>query len=88
LGTKGYAAPEQYGTNPTFDERSDIYALGMTLYHLVTGHSPVKTPEEIKPITQWNPNLSQGFEKIILKMTANNPSHRYQNTAELLYDLD
>ncbi|MGF2714573.1 serine/threonine-protein kinase [Bacillus cereus] len=88
LGTKGYAAPEQYGSNPTFDERSDIYALGMTLYHIVTGHSPVKTPEEIKPITQWNPQLSQGLEKIILKMTANSPSHRYQNTAELMYDLD
>ncbi|MEC2463589.1 serine/threonine-protein kinase [Bacillus cereus] len=88
LGTKGYAAPEQYGMNPTFDERTDIYSLGMTLYHIVTGHNPVKTPEEIKPITQWNPSLSKGLEKIILKMTATNPADRYQNTAELMYDLD
>ncbi|PHE64187.1 serine/threonine protein kinase [Bacillus toyonensis] len=88
LGTKGYAAPEQYGSNPWSDERSDIYSLGMTLYHLVTGHNPADSPEEIKPITQWDASLSKGLEKIISKMTKYNPSERYQSTAELIYDLD
>jgi serine/threonine-protein kinase len=87
LGTRGYAAPERYGSNSKFDVRSDIYELGMTLYHLLTGHDPSKSPEEVKPITEWNPNLNKGLEKIINKMTATNPDDRYQSTAELLYDL-
>lgn len=88
LGTKGYAAPERHGKNTPFDARSDIYELGMTLYHLITGHDPSKTPEQVKPVTQWNPSINKGIEKIINKMTELDPNDRYQSTAELLYDLD
>ncbi len=88
LGTIGYAAPEQFGGMGQTDARTDIYCLGATLYHLVTGCSPCEPPYEIKPITQINPNLSSGLEKIILKCTQRNPEDRYQSAAELKYDLE
>lgn len=88
LGTKGYAAPEQYGGHGQTDARTDIYCLGATMYHLLTGHNPSEPPYEMYPIRQWNPNLSAGLEAIILKCTQNNPSDRYQSCAELLYALD
>lgn len=44
LGTRGYAAPEQFGGCGQTDERTDIYCLGATLYHLLTGHNPVIRP--------------------------------------------
>ena len=40
LGTRGYAAPEQFGGHGQTDGRTDIYCLGATIYHLITGHSP------------------------------------------------
>ena len=85
LGTKGYAAPEQFGGKGQTDQRTDIYCLGVTLYHLVTGKNPCEPPYEIYPIRYWNPNLSSGLESIILKCTRINPEERYQSCAELLY---
>lgn len=90
LGTAGYAAPEQYfnsGMGQT-TERTDIYCLGKTLYHLVTGLDPSQPPYEVRPITEINPSLSTGLEKIILKCTKENPEERYRNCAELMYDLE
>lgn len=86
LGTRGYAAPEQYGTAQT-DERTDIYSLGVVLYHVATGHSPNEPPYELLPIRQVDPALSEGLEFIIGKCTRNNPLERYQNTSELKHDL-
>lgn len=88
LGTKGYAAPEQFGGKGQTDARTDIYCLGVTLYHLVTGMNPAEPPYEIKPIRQINPALSSGLEKIILKCTRPDPDERYQSCAELMYALD
>ncbi len=88
LGTKGYAAPEQFGGKGQTDVRTDIYCLGVTLYHLVTGHNPCEPPYELYPIRQWNPNLSGGLERIIQKCTQLNPEDRYQSSAELLYALE
>jgi serine/threonine-protein kinase len=88
LGTVGYAPPEQFGGSQT-DARADIYALGATLYHAVTGHGPAKGQAfVIEPIRKWNPKLSGGLEKIILKCTAPKPENRYQNCLELMYDLE
>lgn len=87
LGTRGYAAPEQYGTHQT-DERSDIYSLGVTLYHLITGKGPDEPPFEIMPVRTLNPNLSEGIEHIILKATKTDPNQRYLNINELLYDFE
>lgn len=87
-GTPGYAAPEQYGRGNLIDARSDIFSLGATLYHLVTGHHPAEPPYEMHPIRHWNPELSERLECIILKCTRISPEDRYQSCAELLYDLE
>lgn len=88
LGTKGYAAPEQFGGKGQTDARTDIYCLGVTMYHLVTGHSPCEPPYEIYPIRYWNPQLDPGLEAVIEKCTQLNPNDRYQSCAELLYALE
>lgn len=88
LGTIGYAAPEQFGGMGQTDARTDIYCLGTTLYHLVTGHNPSEPPYEVKPIREINPALSSGLENIILKCVQKDPNERYQSCAELLYDLE
>lgn len=89
LGTRGYAAPEQFGGRGQTDARTDIYCLGATLYHLITGHSPAEPPYEIKPLSYWNPAFSgSGLEYIIAKCCQQDPVHRYQSCAELMYDLE
>ena len=87
LGTTGYAAPEQFGGKGQTDPRTDIYCLGVTLYHLVTGQNPCEPPYELYPIRHWKPELSAGLESIILKCTQMNPQDRYSSCAELLYAL-
>ncbi len=86
FGTIGYAAPEQFGGKT--DARTDVYCLGATLYHLVTGMDPSAPPYEIRPIRQINPALSSGLEKIIIKCTQREPEKRYQSCAELMYALE
>jgi len=88
LGTRGYAAPEQYGGHGQTDARTDIFCLGATMYHMLTGHNPSEPPYEMYPIRAWNPNLSSGLEAIVTKCTQNNPADRYQSCAELLYALE
>ena len=88
LGTQGYAAPEQYGGHGQTDARTDIYNLGATMYHLLTGHNPSLPPYEMYPIRQWNPSLSSGLEAIVTKCTQRNPNDRYQSCAELMYALE
>ncbi|MBO7450597.1 MAG: serine/threonine protein kinase [Clostridiales bacterium] len=88
-GTRGYAAPEQYksGSN-ILDERTDIYSLGCTMFYLVTGKVPGKAPNACPPVRTINPNLSEGIQYIISKATADDPKDRYQNTDEMLGDLE
>lgn len=87
LGTQGYAAPEQFGGMGQTDARTDIYCLGATMYHLLTGHNPSEPPYEMYPIRQWNSALSSGLEKVVLKCTRKNPADRYQSASELMYAL-
>lgn len=83
LGTQGYAAPEQFGGQGQTDQRTDIYCLGATMYHMLTGHNPSEPPYEMYPITQWNEALSTGLESIILKCTQKNPKDRFYSVKEL-----
>ncbi len=101
IGTAGYGAPEQvdpqvHKTCPV-DTRADIYALGTTLYSLVTGHVPkMRTNEQgrsvvdftMKPIRDWNAQLSDGLQTIIEQATQPSPSQRYQSIADMRYDLE
>lgn len=84
LGTRGYAPPEQYSGQT--DARSDIFALGMTMHHLLTGIDPRKG-DSYAPVRQWNPELSEGIEIIINKCVEPVAENRYQNCEDLLYDL-
>lgn len=89
LGTRGYAAPEQFGRNAHTDARTDIYCLGTTMYHLVTNRRPLIDPPYVMlPIREINPSLSSGLEKIIIKCTQSDPDKRYQSCAELMYALE
>ena len=85
LGTKGYAPPEQYSGQT--DARSDIFALGMTMHHLLTGVDP-RSGDAYAPVRMWNPELSEGIEIIIDKCVQPAAENRYQNCADLLYDLE
>lgn len=88
IGTKGYAAPEQYkGSSNILDVRTDIYSFGATLYYLVTSNVPGKPPKACPPIRQINPLLSEGLEYIISKSTNDDPEQRYQNFLEVKEDL-
>lgn len=90
IGTIGYAAPEQYigsGLGRT-DARTDIYCLGITMYHLLTNVDPCKNLISDKSIRAVNPALSHGLDAIIQKCTQYQPNARYQSCAELMYDLE
>ena len=92
LGTRGYAPPEAFveGQKTQTDPRSDIYTLGVTLFHLVTGHSPMEyvTQPNLPPIRSINPALSPAFESTIIKATNWNPAERQQSCDELRYELE
>lgn len=84
LGTRGYAAPEQYREDGQSDARTDIYCLGVMLFQLLTGENP----HELRPIRDIKPELSSGLEAIIQKCTEVKKEDRYQSAAELLYAIE
>jgi eukaryotic-like serine/threonine-protein kinase len=84
--TPGYAPPEQYGKGKT-DARTDIYALGATLYHLITGAEPLESVqrlsgESMPTAQQVNTHVPPGLSQSIERSLALDPAHRYQNVAE------
>lgn len=88
LGTKGYAAPEQKRKGNVCDLRSDIYAMGKTMYYMLSGINPNLVPEDKqRPIREVDSSISIGLEKIIMKCCQPNPKDRYQSCEELMYDL-
>ena len=88
LGTKGYAAPEQYGGMGQTDARTDIYSLGATLFYLVSGKNPTDALQEFPMVRKINPNISAGMENIIAKCTMTRPGERYQNAVEFAAAID
>ena len=87
LGTVGYAAPEQFGDNGQSDERTDIYGIGTTLYHLITGENPQNLRAKKSVFRTKSFNCSRKMKNIIYKCTEPNPQNRYQSCAKLLDDL-
>lgn len=88
LGTKGYAAPEQSKKGLVCDLRSDIYAMGKTMYYMLTGLNPAQLPKEkLKSVRLIDSSISIGLEQIVEKCTQDNPDDRYQSCEELLYAL-
>ncbi len=98
LGTPQYISPEQLLGKPA-DNRSDIYSLGATLYHTITGQYPFqgKNPAEIarkhitetmKPPRSVIPEIPENVSKLVWIMMAKRPGHRYQSAEELLKDIE
>ena len=90
--TEGYSPPEQYGYGIT-DNRSDIYSLGATLYHALTGHRPLESVQrylgsDLVPPRSLNKAISPKVEKSIIKAMAVDASNRYQNVDDFKADLE
>lgn len=89
LGTRGYAAPEQFGGQMQTDARTDIFGLGTTMRHMLTGVDPETRPyPDITAVLQDNPNVDSGLAKVVEKCIRLNPEDRYQSCVELIYDLE
>src|SRR5918998_3041487 len=97
-GTPYYISPEQIRGEVDIDFRADIYSLGATMYHLVTGRPPfeAETPsavmhkhlkQPLKPPDHVNPVLSAGISEIIEVCMAKKREDRYATTRDMLEDL-
>ena len=84
LGTQGYAAPEQYGGGQS-DARSDIYALGATLFSLLTGQDPgqMAALKPLPPVRSYRPDVSPHLETVVVRATRMNATERWQSTQDL-----
>lgn len=99
FGTPYYMPPEQARNAKYVDPRSDIYALGATLYHLLTGKVPfsgdtamevliAKEKGNYAKASASNPDVPSQVNLLIDKMMAKDPAHRFQNASELIHQLD
>jgi serine/threonine-protein kinase len=97
VGSIYYASPEQVW-GQTLDNRSDIYALGVVLYEMVSGHRPFTgrtLPEltqaivegTLRPPRTLNPEISKELEQVILTAMARNRDQRYENAGLMAQDL-
>lgn len=86
FGTPGYAAPEQYGLGQT-DVRSDIFSLGATLHHCLTGADPNLNPFEFKSPREVNEKISEKSSEVIMKALEHDQQKRYQSAAEMKSDI-
>ena len=98
-GTPYYIAPEQIRGQIDIDGRADIYGLGGTFYHMVTGRVPFMAEdpsdvmkkhlrEQLIPPDHINTSLSAGISEVIEIMMAKRKDDRYKNVQELLTDLE
>jgi nitrous oxidase accessory protein NosD len=94
LGTPDYAAPEQFRDARTADARADIYSLGCTLYHLLSGRVPfpgsslsekweAHASREPPPLEELCPEAPAGLVLVVRKMMAKRPADRFASAAEV-----
>jgi serine/threonine protein kinase len=99
FGTPYYISPEQIRGEIDIDFRADIYSLGATLYHLVTGRVPFDAPtpagvmhrhlkDPLVPPDHINTELSAGMGEIVEVMMAKERRRRYASTSDLIVDLE
>jgi serine/threonine-protein kinase len=98
VGTVDYMAPEQARDSGAADVRSDIYSLGCTIYHMLTGKPPFPSgsiPERLykhaqqepEDLRHLNPRVSEAFCAVVRRMLAKDPNERYPTPSALLKDL-
>jgi serine/threonine protein kinase len=98
LGTFDYISPEQAMEPRSADVRSDIYSLGCTFYHMLTGHPPVPEGTAARKLhfhehelpvdpRQLNPDIPDEVAAILSRMMAKNPRDRYQKPEHLVEEL-
>jgi len=99
VGTIDYMSPEQARDSSNADVRSDLYSLGCTLYHMLSGHPPfdhgglserLYQHAEAMPrdLRETAPEVSEPLMRIVDRLLAKRPMDRYQTPAELLEDLE
>jgi formylglycine-generating enzyme required for sulfatase activity/serine/threonine protein kinase len=99
IGTPPYMSPEQHEGKKDIDIRSDLYALGCTAYHMLTGRPPFEGPtnsafalqhrEKIpEPVLKLNKNCPLNLSQLIERLLAKKPEDRHQTPAELIEDLN
>lgn len=83
---RGYCAPELFVDATLADERSDVYALGSTLFHLATGHSPLEYIRSFKlpPAHDVQPEVCEELEEVITRATKPDAEERYQTVNSML----
>ena len=97
LGSVHYLSPEQ-ARGGAANHKSDIYSLGIVMFELLTGRLPFSgesavsialkhLQSETPSVRRWNPAVPQSVENIVLKATAKDPFHRYENVEEMEEDI-
>ena len=98
LGTPDYISPEQV-QGKRGDQRSDIYALGIMLYEMLTGRVPFSGPNPLavmndrlvqdpQPPAELNPEISPELQEIVFRALEREPRHRYSTASEMAWDLE
>lgn len=96
VGTPHYASPEQFQTGAEIDARTDIYALGVTLYQMLTGRLPFNSGSvhevirqhmlEVPPaLRELRPEIPQSIDDLLQRMLAKNPHYRPQKASEVVF---
>lgn len=88
LGSRGYAAPEQCSRLGQTDARTDIYGIGATMYHLLTGQHPDQPPYEFYPIRKWDKSFSRSLQQIVQRCVMTDPQYRYQSVMDIIEQLE
>jgi serine/threonine-protein kinase len=98
LGTPDYISPEQV-KGARGDQRSDIYSVGIMFYEMLTGRVPYVGPNplavmnervlnDVKPPSEFNPEISPELEEILYRALEREPRHRYATASEMMWDLE
>ena len=98
IGSVHYISPEQ-ARGDTIDDKTDIYAVGVVLYEMLTGRVPFESDSSVSvalmqlskeptPPRELNPNIPIGLEQVVMRAMQKNVHDRYQSAAEMLLDIE